>query len=70
MAEEENKKNMQSCPRFKWCSLPKCPLDPELENRTELPGDNQCPMMTFVGKKRSRRMKTRIISTLGVCLQR
>jgi len=62
--ENENINNMRKCPRFESCSIPKCSLDFYMEERTQLPGDEVCPMMRFIGKCRSKRMKGRILPKL------
>ena len=43
--------NLKDCPRFSVCSINKCPLDYEVELRTELPEEEKCP---FTIKKRKK----------------
>ena len=64
MTEDENLKNMRSCPRFDYCSVPKCSLDYWADLRVELAEDEVCPMWRFAGQIKSKRMKTKIIPSL------
>ena len=34
--------NMIDCPKFDKCSAPICPLDPDMFERTHLPGERVC----------------------------
>lgn len=52
--EEEITKNLMHCPRFNDCSVNICILDPEVNLRNRLPGENLCP---FATKKRAREQK-------------
>jgi len=56
MTEEENIINMRRCPRFRDCSIPKCPLDYWALERTELPEDEQCSLYRLLvrGKHKKR----------------
>jgi len=45
ITQEENGLNMRKCPRFEFCSIPKCPLDYFMKERTELPEDEKCPLV-------------------------
>ena len=40
--EQDCLKIMEQCPRFDFCSAPKCPLDLWEDRRTELPGEDKC----------------------------
>jgi hypothetical protein len=53
---KENIENMKNCPRFESCSIPKCPLDYFMKERSELPEDKQCPLrkLITVGKRKKR----------------
>ena len=51
---KENLKNMQRCPRFDKCSIPKCPLDYWMSERVELAEDERCILR---GKTRSKRVR-------------
>jgi len=64
ITEKQNLENMERCPRWKNCSIPKCPLDFDMEERVELPEDSVCPMRRYLGKTKSSRMKTKIIPAL------
>jgi hypothetical protein len=44
METKANLENMQRCPRFISCSIPKCPLDEFMNQRSELPEDEVCPL--------------------------
>ena len=52
--EKEISENLKKCSRFPTCSINKCPLDCEVELRSELPEEERCPFMT---KKRNRSQK-------------
>jgi len=39
----KNERAMYLCPRFSHCSVPLCPLDPEKDKRSRLPGEPNCP---------------------------
>lgn len=56
ISEKENIENMEKCPRFETCSIPKCPLDYFMKERSELPEDGQCPLRKIitVGKRKKR----------------
>jgi len=41
--EETIIENLIKCTRFNWCSINICPLDPGVDLRTALPGENKCP---------------------------
>lgn len=38
----ENEKAMKNCPRFKFCSANRCPLDSDIDLRNELKGEDRC----------------------------
>lgn len=52
--KEEIINNLKNCPRFPTCSTNKCPLDCEVELRTELPEEERCPITV---KKRGKDQK-------------
>lgn len=54
MTEETNEQNFKACPRWNYCSINICPLDPDAGIRNRLPGENPCP---FTIKKKSRGQK-------------
>lgn len=56
-SEKENRLNMARCPRFSSCSIPRCPLDYWMSERTELPGDQRCALLKLLGKSKSKRME-------------
>ena len=58
--KKENLINMQRCPRFSECSIPKCPLDYWADERSELPEDKKCILFKLLGKKRTGRMEGNI----------
>ena len=35
---------MEQCPRWNYCSVPKCPLDPLIDKRVKLQGDPSCTL--------------------------
>ncbi len=51
---EDNLKNVERCPRFQGCDIPKCPLDFYMSDRVELPEDERCILR---GERRSNRVK-------------
>lgn len=57
LTREENTQNMNKCPRFSFCSIPKCPLDYWMKERSELPGEGRCVLLKMIGKKRTKRTK-------------
>lgn len=52
--EEKIVEKLKNCPRFPACSINKCPMDYEVELRTELPEEERC---LFTVKKRRRSQK-------------
>lgn len=56
MTEEQNTKNMMSCPRYKGCSIPKCPLDFWASERIEKKDDSICANWRYLGRIRQPRM--------------
>ena len=50
----DNLKNMERCPRFQGCDIPKCPLDFYMPERVELRDDERCVLR---GKIKSKRVK-------------
>lgn len=51
MNETENIKIMSKCPRFKSCSVPKCPLDYYRDQRTVLNGEPKCEAFKSIRMK-------------------
>lgn len=51
MTETENLENMKKCPRWEGCSIPCCPLDFQMNKRTELPEDEKCILITSRSKR-------------------
>jgi len=49
--------NIERCPRFSKCSMPKCPLDILIDERVELKDDMVCVLRKFEGKLRTKRME-------------
>jgi hypothetical protein len=33
---------MRECPSFDYCSAPRCPLDPDIDDRISLKGEDKC----------------------------
>ena len=54
ITEKKTFDKLKSCPRFQKCSINTCPLDSEIELRTELRGEERCP---YTIKKRRRGQK-------------
>jgi U3 small nucleolar RNA-associated protein 14 len=54
MTQEENLANMEKCPRYQDCNIPKCPLDYYMEERVELRGEERCILR---GDRKSKRVK-------------
>ena len=48
---DKNIENMKRCRKFESCSVNLCPLDSEVNLRTELEGEKKCP---FTIKKRTK----------------
>ena len=48
---KENLKNMERCPRFQNCSIPRCLLDYWMSDRTELKDDERCPLRGYRTKR-------------------
>ena len=63
MFKEKISENLRKCPRFEWCSANICPLDLEVNLRSKLPGENQCP---FTINKKSKSQKGDIIANFGI----
>ena len=42
MKDSDCHKDMKKCSRFQRCSVPLCPLDPEVEKRVYLEGESTC----------------------------
>ena len=57
MTEKENLKNMEQCPKFESCEIPKCPLDLWADERTQLSEDKRCPNWKYAGIGVRRNMK-------------
>jgi len=52
--EDKVIKNLKQCPRFDWCSVNICPLDLEVNLRTKIQTEKNCP---FTIKKRRKDQK-------------
>lgn len=64
MSIETTTENPKNCPRFEGCSINICPLDPEAEIRSFIPGEESCP---FTLKKRLKNQKgIRVLATYDV----
>lgn len=50
----ENLERMKRCPRFEFCSAPKCPLDELVDQRIQLGGEPTCPYTTRLKSRRVR----------------
>lgn len=48
--------NMYDCPKFKSCSAPICPLDPDWGLRSHLDGDRVCYYLTELSKEAGREL--------------
>jgi len=54
---------MEKCPRFRNCSIAKCPLDEDMDLRAELPEDDICPLRRLTeGHRRTNRMSKMVFS--------
>jgi hypothetical protein len=62
MNEQESLENMKRCPRFDGCSIPRCPLDYFMKERTELPGEPQCPLTRVLVKNKHKKRIEGIMS--------
>jgi len=67
--EEEEGENddlllMEKCPRFRNCSIAKCPLDEDMDLRAELPEDDICPLRRSVERLRKGRVKVKLSPNL------
>ncbi len=58
--EKENLTNMQKCPRFEKCSIPRCPIDKDMSERVELKEEEKCILFKILGGNRSKRTKGNI----------
>jgi len=67
MTDEENLNNLKKCPRFNFCSIPKCPLDFWIEERIELPREEKCSLMIKY-KTREEKQRGRKVPLRGGCL--
>ena len=68
MTLEENLQTMERCSRFEHCSIPKCPLDFWADERMELPEDKRCINWKYKGKERTKRMRGRLLPSVGAIL--
>lgn len=50
----ENLERMGLCPRFEACSVPRCPLDEQMDQRIQLDREPTCPYTTHLKSKRAR----------------
>ena len=62
MNTKTNLANMQKCPRFKRCSIPRCPLDFYMKDRIEWRDEPLCQLIAKTKSKRNRGIRT---STMG-----
>ena len=62
LTEKENLINMKKCPRWEGCSIPKCPLDFYMKERTELPEEPQCPLRRLLTKGKHKKRIEGILS--------
>jgi len=53
---------MRKCPRFDECSIPLCPLDYWMSERTELTEDTRCPMFKMLFGRKSSKMQGGILT--------
>jgi hypothetical protein len=58
--KSENTLRMEKCPRFQSCSIPKCPIDEDMNQRIELPKDPICPLRRKVEGKRRAKVEGRL----------
>ena len=42
------KQPYEDCPRYESCSVSKCPLDPDIDHRNKVPGEEKCSMRKSV----------------------
>lgn len=56
--EKETINNLKNCSRFPTCSINKCPLDHEVESRTEIPREEKCHFTTKKKKKDQKGIRT------------
>jgi len=66
-AEEEGDNDnlllMEKCPKFRNCSIAKCPFDEDMDLRAELPEDDICPLRRLTeGHRRTNRMSKMVFS--------
>ena len=61
--KDANTLRMEQCPKFPTCSIPKCPLDELMSERTELDKDEICPLRRLTeGKKKVGKLKGVVLS--------
>lgn len=65
MTDEENVINLKRCPRFETCSIPKCPLDEDMQNRVELSDDEICILRAEHRTKRVKGIKSATMKGLS-----
>ncbi len=58
MNHAKNNENPIKCSRFGWCSVNVCPLDPEVNLRTKLPDENNCPFTINKRRKCQKGIRT------------
>lgn len=57
--------NFSKCTRFETCSIPKCPLDEDMDLRVETPEDEICPLRRITeGHRRTSRIKVKLSSKM------
>ena len=64
ITEKENTINMEKCPRFISCSIPKCPLEFFMSERPEYSEDGICSLRRITeGKMRRGKIKKDILNS-------
>lgn len=58
MSQIKENENLIKCPRFNWCSINICPLDLDVNLRTMLLEENNCPFTIKKKGKGQKGMKT------------
>jgi len=65
ITEEENRKNMERCPRWESCDIPRCPLDFFMKERVELPDNEKCILIAPRGKRVSGNVRGNLKRIIG-----
>ena len=61
---------MQDCPRYKCCSVPICPLDPDWKKRVYLKGEPKCTMEKNVRMRLGKNLKNKGLTQRELASQR